>query len=152
MFVSSYNTYVQTDSTNKSRDFKANELKKEPFFLSEAASNEPAFAPRNEKSLPIDYVSGYKSFQNQQKLQEQLQGRDIFAQRELYTLANAKNAYEESTRKFSLAKKPTISLDLTPKIYITMPQEAKEAKVKTLRQTMVNTYLANDRYYHITAA
>jgi hypothetical protein len=33
-----------------------------------------------------------------------------------------------------------------------MPQETKEAKVKTLRQTMVNTYLANDRYYHITAA
>lgn len=152
MFVSSYNTYVQTDSTNKSRDFKANELKKEPFFLSEAASNEPAFAPRNEKSLPIDYVSGYKSFQNQQKLQEQLQGQDGFTLKSLNTLANAKNAYEESTRKFSLAKKPTISLDLTPKIDITMPQEAKEAKVKTLRQTMVNTYLANDRYYHITAA
>ena len=152
MFVSSYNTYVQTDSTNKSRDFKANELKKESFFLSEAASNEPAFAPRNEKSLPIDYVSGYKSFQNQQKLQEQLQGQDGFTLKGLNTLANAKNAYEESARKFSLAKKPTISLDLTPKIDVTMPQETKEAKVKTLRQTMVNTYLANDRYYHITAA
>ncbi len=152
MFVSSYSTYVQTDSTNKSRDFKANELKKESFFLSEIASNEPAFAPRNEKSLPIDYVSSYKSFQNQQKLQEQLQGQDGFTLKSLNTLANAKNAYEESTRKFSLAKKPTISLDLTPKIDTTLPQEAKEAKVKTLRQTMVNTYLANDRYYHITAA
>ena len=152
MFVSSYNTYVQTDSTNKSREFKANDLKKDSFFLSETASNEPAFALRDEKSLPIDYVSSYKSFQNQQKLQEQLQGQDSFTLKGLNTLANAKNAYEESTKKFSLAKKPTFALDLTPKIDTSMPQETKEAKVETLRQMMVNTYLANDRYYRITAA
>ena len=152
MFVSSYSTYVQTDSTNKSRDFKTNEFKRDSFSLSETASNEPAFAPRDEKSLPIDYVSNYKSFQNQQKLQEQLQGQDGFTLKGLNTLANAKNAYEESAKKFSLAKKPTFALDLTPKIDVTMPQETKEAKVKTLRQTMVNTYLANDRYYRITAA
>ena len=152
MFVSSYSTYVQTDSTNKSRDFKTNEFKRDSFSLSETASNEPAFAPRDEKSLPIDYVSSYKSFQNQQKLQEQLQGRDIFAQRELYTLANAKNAYEESAKKFSLGKKPAIALSLTPKIDTTMPPDVTDAKVKTLRQTMVETYIANDRYYHVRAA
>ncbi|MDD2652653.1 MAG: hypothetical protein PHX44_06350 [Sulfurimonas sp.] len=152
MFVSSYNTYVQTDNTNKSRDFKANEFKKESFFLSEAASNEPAFAPRNEKSLPIDYISNYKSFQNQQKLQEQLQGQDRFTLKGLNVLADAKNAYEESAKKFSLAKKPTLALDLTPKIDITLPQETKEAKVKTLRHVMINTYVANENYYRITAA
>jgi len=151
LYLLTAHTFKQTAPT-KAEISKQTNSKKEPFFLSEAASNEPAFAPRDEKSLPIDYVSSYKSFQNQQKLQEQLQGQDSFTLKGLNTLANAKNAYEESAKKFSLAKKPTFALDLTPKIDITMPQETKEAKVKTLRQTMVNTYLANDRYYRITAA
>ena len=53
---------------------------------------------------------------------------------------------------FPIIKKPAFTLSQTPKIDEKLPLDVQEAKEKTLRHTMLNTYISNDNYYRITAA
>ena len=152
MFVSSFNTYISTNSSNKSEAHKDRELKGDFESFSSELSKSTVLKPYTNANLPIDYISNYKSFSNQQKLHEHLQNQNGGELKKLTVLNNAKVAYEENTKMFSLAKKPALTLTQTPKIDEKLPHDVQEAKEKTLRHTMVNTYLANDKYYHITAA
>lgn len=152
MFVSSYNTYVSTDTSNKTNGYKSGESRERRDFFGDELSKFTVVKSHTDKNLPIDYISNYKSFNNQQKLQEQLQNKDGFELKKLNIINNAKAAYEENTKMFSQLKKPTITLSHTPKIDEKLPRDVKEAKEKTLRHLMVNTYLANDKYFQVTAA
>ncbi|MDD5400331.1 MAG: hypothetical protein PHQ93_03980 [Sulfurimonas sp.] len=152
MFVSSFNTYISTNSSNKSDNYKDRDFKSDAESFSSELSKSTILKPYINKNLPIDYVSNYKSFNNQQKLYEQLQNQNGEELKKLNILNNAKVAYEESTKMFSLLKRPTLTLSQTPKIDEKLPRDAQEAKEKSLRHTMVNTYLANDNYYRVTAA
>lgn len=153
MFVSTYNTYVGTDTSNKTNGYKSNGSSKENRdSFGDELSKFTIVKAHTDKNLPIDYISNYKSFNNQQKLQEQLQNRDGFELKKLNIINNAKAAYEENTKMFSQLKKPTFTLSHTPKIDEKLPRDVKEAKEKTLRHLMVNTYLANDKYFQVTAA
>ena len=52
---------------------------------------------------------------------------------------------------FSLFQKPHATLDQTPKLENTIPKEPSDIKELNMRHKMVNTYIANDNYYKITA-
>lgn len=152
MFVSSFNTYISTNSSNKSEALREREAKKESDSFSSELSKSTILKPYINSDLPVDHISNYKSFSNQQKLHEQMLNQNGAELKKMTLLNSAKVAYEENTKMFPLIKKPALTLDQTPKIDEKMPKDLQEAKEKTLRHTMVNTYLANDNYYRITAA
>lgn len=151
MFVSSYNTYISTNSSDRTEKYKEGQSKDEfkSFNLKSSPNSVVDFSPT--KNLPIDYVSNYKSFNNQQKLQEQIKSQDEIRYTNIKDIKNAKAAYEDNSKMFSLSKKPTTSLDQTPKINKDLPKSIQELKEHKLREAMVNTYVANDRYYQLTA-
>ncbi|ABB44837.1 hypothetical protein Suden_1560 [Sulfurimonas denitrificans DSM 1251] len=152
MFVSSFNTYVHTTNINKNGDFKKGDDKEKSESFSKSLSDLNIVKPYIDKNLPINYVSNYKSFHNHQKLQEQLTSQSEYKLKQLSTLNNAKVAYDENSKMFSLAKKPSISLSQTPTIDENLPPKEQKAKEKSLRHSMINTYISNDNYYRITAA
>lgn len=152
MFVSSFNTYIGTNSSNKSENYRDRDFKGDADSFGGELSKSTILKPYTDKSFPVDYVTNYKYFNNRQKIEEQLQNQNGEELKKLNTLNNAKVAYEENTKMFSLLKKPTLTLSQTPKIDEKLPRDAQEAKEKSLRHTMVNTYLENDKYYRVTAA
>lgn len=152
MFVSSYNTYVHTSNTNKSSDLRRSDDKEKSEGFSKSLSDLSIVKPFTDKSLPIDYISNYKSFHNHQRLQEQLETQGEYKLKQLSTLNNAKIAYDENSKMFPLTKKPHAPLSQTPKIDEKLPRQDQEAKEQVLRHTMLNTYISNDNYYRVTAA
>jgi len=152
MFVSSFSTFVHSTNTNKSIDFKKNDEKEKSESFSKSLSDLTILKPYSDKSLPINYISNYKSFHNHQKLQEHLQSQGEYTLKQLSTLNSAKVAYDENSKMFSLARKPSLSLSQTPKIDEKLPRQEQEAKEKTLRHSMINAYISNDNYYRVTAA
>lgn len=152
MFVSSYATYISTNASDKSDRYRTRSSDGDVDTFSKELTKSPILESYVNKNLPIDYISNYKSFNNQQKMHEQPQSLDDLKLKELNNINKAKVAYEENTKMFSLLKRPTLTLSQTPKIDEKLPRDAQEAKEKTLRYAMVNTYLENDKYFHITAA
>jgi hypothetical protein len=152
MFVSTYTTFIGPNSSNKTDSYKTKEPKGESEFFAKELSSSAIVKSHTDKNLPIDYISNYKSFNNQQKLQEHLQTQGEIKLKHLTTTINAKAAYDGSITMFLLVRKPTPSLNQTPKIDEKLPGDVKEAKEKNLRHVMVNTYEANDKYFRITAA
>jgi len=159
MFVSSYNTYISTNSSEKTSKGKL-----------QGAQNTSSYTPKKEevtstepknKALAIDYVASSKTFNN--KLKIELQQRQLQNQSDTQTaktkdltskftninsLESAKQAYNDNAKIFSLFKLPQPTLDQTPKIDKRAPSDIQE---KNLRDLMVNTYIQNDKYYQITA-
>jgi len=152
VFVSTYSTYIGSNSSNKTDSYKIKEPKSESESFSKELSSSAIVKSHTNKNLPIDYISNYKSFNNQQKLQEQLQTQSELQLKHLTTTINAKAAYDGNITMFSLVRKPALPLNQTPKIDERLPRDIKEIKEKNLRHVMVNTYEANDRYFQITAA
>jgi len=153
MFVSSYSTYVQpntSDQTTRQRVEKLNDKSKS--FESSLEKNLSATDFKS-SNLPIDYVSNNKVLRNKQFLEDQSQQfngtQNKFSTQN--SLINAKDAYENNSKMFSLFKKPHAVLNQTPNIENTLPKEPKDIKELNMRNLMVNTYISNDNYYKITA-
>lgn len=147
MFVSSYSTYIDT-TANKKVENKKSDVTSKP---SESFSSKlPQAAPQSElilsKKLPINYISNYKALYNRQQLQEKdLQTNPAKMKfSKLSSLSNAQISYSENSKMFSLFIKPKTTLNQTPKV--------EKNQENVMRAKMVNTYIANDRYYDITAA
>jgi len=154
MFVSSYSTYINPNSTEKISREKNEEYKKSSSSFSEKLASKPVEAFSETSLFPINYVSNYKVLNNQQKLQESYQNTknsEKLKFSKFNKLSNAKSAYSENTKLFSLHVKPNITLDQTPKIDKNSPKNHQEAKEQAIRHTMINTYIANENYYKITA-
>jgi len=156
MFVSSYSTYISTNSSQRAEKERVDSTKtKSTSFenkfsaLNSAATKSIAVAQHN---LPVNYVSNYKVMNNQQKLHEQTQQT---AQKEKFTklsgMSSAKIAYKENSTMFSFLIKPKTTLDQTPALDKTLPSKAQETQEKSLRHAMINTYVTNENYYRITA-
>ncbi|MBT5934180.1 hypothetical protein [Sulfurimonas sp.] len=154
MFVSSYNTYIDTSTTNKAQKEKDESVNKPSSKFEIKAT--PTFNQHVilGKKLPIDYISNYKALNNKQQLED----NDITKQaasmkfKKVSLLKNAQVAYGDNSKMFSLLVKPKQTINQTPKIDQKMPIEAQDAKESVIRSTMVNAYIANDNYYRITAA
>ncbi|EQB39887.1 hypothetical protein M947_04720 [Sulfurimonas hongkongensis] len=152
MFVKSYNTYITTNPTEKSSTEK---LEKRVSSSSESFESKPKehtpLESKSTQSLPINYISNYKVLSNKQKMQKDFEDKETQKFSKINTLNSAKDAYDENSKLFSLFLEPKITQSQTPQIDKTLPSELQVAQERQLRHTMVNTYLANDSYYKITA-
>lgn len=148
MFISTYNTYIGTNASEKSHNAAENGNKdKSGIFDAELYANK-ASTPLTSKNLPVDYVSNYKFIYNQQ---EQTKNPDEIKFKKIKDMSIAKTAYEDNSTMFSLIKKPTLTFSQSVKSTIKQPKNIQELKEQNLRHTMVNTYIENDKYYQVTA-
>ena len=164
MFVSSYNTYVQTDTSLKNSKQRLEKGDSGSSSFNEKLTQKTPFTNLSNSNIPIDYISKSQAHANKQELEfqkEQLKSPDNTSSKETKntlntfsahnSLTSAKNAYENTNKVYSVFPKQSLSIDQTPKMDKNLPQEAQEAKELTMRHTMVNTYISNDKYYQITA-
>jgi len=162
MFVSSYSTYIQTNSSNKTAKNVEKEGVSDSKFSSKLLKSS-SVKLENLSDIHTNYISTNQILKNRQKLNfkqnplnfdnKEMNKTVEISQKfiEFKTLNNAKTAYDDNSKMFSLRRKPIAILDQTPKIDANLPEDIKSLKEKNLRQTMVNTYLSNDLYYKITA-
>jgi len=150
MFVSSYNTYLAHKPSIKTQESTQKENEK-----NSSLSQKKIFSTELEKvvsssiKIPLNYISSYKSLNNQQLLQQQNELKKDYAKTKfskINKMKSAQNAYSENTKLFSFLQKPKIALAQEPKI----PQKLEQNSA--IKQKFINTYIANDNYYKVTAA
>ncbi len=139
MFVSSYNTYLSAShvETNRSQ-------KKEGSFSLKKEKTAPTDLPAKfaEVKLPVSYISQFKVLRNQQKLQEQTQQSQKTKFTKVTTLKNAQVAYSENSTMFPRLRKPKVPLGHVQSSFVSNA---------SIKQNALNTYIANDNYYKVTA-
>jgi len=149
MFVSSYNTYLTQKPSTKIEENTQKKATKG--FLTQ----KQPFATQLQKEvsasikIPINYISNYKSLYNQQLLQQQNSLNKEYSKikfSKINKMTKAENAYNENLQLFSLLQKPKIALVAEPRISKKLEQN------NAIKQKFINTYIANDNYYKITAA
>ncbi len=161
MFVSSYSTYVTANTSERTARTRSSDTKQSTSF-SYKRSSDPK--PLLQHNLPVDYIAKSKTLGNKIELalQKELTQDDnnkelkqlkssIKAFDTYTTLQNAKQAYKDNSKIFSLLRIPHATLDQTPTIDKKLPSELQKLQEKSLRQEMLNTYIQNDSYYQITA-
>jgi len=151
MFVSSYNTYISTNNSQKDTNQKIDKPKASASSFDSKLKQNEVLESKNTQNLPITYISNYKAFSNKQKLQEEFQNKDAAKYTKINAIKSAKEAYKDNSIMFSLFLEPKATQSQTPSIDATLPSDLQKLQEKQLRHTMVNTYLANDKYYQITA-
>lgn len=164
MFVSSYNTYIQTDSTVKSNKQRLEKPSSSSDEFAQKLSQKTPNTNFTSSPIPAEFISKSQAYLNKQELEfqkEQLKNPQNSGTKELKetlskftannSLTSAKHAYENINKAFSVFPKQASSIDQTPKMDQNLPAQAHEAKELSMRHKMVNTYLANDRYYQVTA-
>lgn len=153
MFVSSYNTYLQTNTAENST--KNKEAKTTSF--STKMFQKPAIA-NSLSTTPINYISDNKVINTKAQIQQQFEKNTLDKNNQtskftkISSQMKASSAYTANSTMFSLV----IKNQQTPKQNIqyidqNLPQEIKDIKESFLRNKMVNTYIANNNYYQITA-
>jgi len=151
MFISSYSTYIDTSKTTRLK--KDRDEKDKPFsanFSKELSKS--IITPRTVKSFPIDYVSNYQTFRNQQKLNYNFKNQDLAKFVKTSKQLNAQTSYKQNSRMFSLVLKPLGTLNQTHKINTILPNNFQELKKQFARKDMISTYTSNVSYFNITAA
>jgi len=153
MFVSSYNTYIGTVSAQntKSQKVESNKESSSIFDLKFTTPTVKSVIPQSK--LPIDYISNYKALNNRQLLEQKDNSENNSTKKlaKINSINSAKVAYTENTTMFSLLIKPKTTLDQTPKLEKRLPLEPMKMKESIAKHVMVNTYIANENYYKITA-
>lgn len=151
MFVSSYSTYIDTNTTRETQSKKTAQKSYSSVAFDSKILNANTEELLLSKKAPINYISNYKSLYNRQKLEHkeltQTPTKTNFTK--ISAMSSAQVAYSENTKMFSLIQKPKLSIDQTPKINEALPLKEQESVLKV---KMVNAYIANDNYYRITAA
>ena len=151
MFVSSYSTYIGANNSQKFDKDRVNKSSTSTKTFDSTLAKSVILEAKDTKDLSIDYISNYKSFNNKQKLGLSLNNNDT----QVYTKTKAKQsaqiAYTENSKLFSFLIKPSISLNQTPRTDKSLAQNIQDIQENNKRNEMVNTYLANDKYYQITA-
>ncbi|WP_373069350.1 hypothetical protein [Sulfurimonas sp.] len=156
MFVSTYSTYLNANSVNKSAKERelnssssSSKLFENALKTSTLSSNKPLV------NIPVNYISHNKIMSTKERLNEQLKQNSIEANIQKFTNINSKihapSSYADNTKMFSLMLKEQQTLKGKDPINKDLPKEIQELKESNLRTTMVNTYLENDKYYRITA-
>ena len=158
MFVSSYSTYIQTNNSDKISKERIEKPKLGQDSFSSKLNEVSSDLGVKTSYIPINFLSQKQILHNKQEIvfqQDKLQSSikenvDKFKNQNI--LINSKSAYESNTKMFSLFKIPQIALNQTPSIDNTLPKEPRDIKELNMRHKMVNTYMANDSYYRVTAA
>jgi hypothetical protein len=154
MFVSSYSTYADTTVTKKIQtDRDTSPLKKTESFASKLLQTTQQHGLLNSK-IPLNYISNYKALNNRQLLdqQENKQNTTKLKFSKLNAMSNSKVSYEENSKMFSFLIKPKGTINQTPKLDKNLPAKAQERQEFFMKVQMLNTYIANDNYFKVTAA
>jgi len=151
MFVSSYNTYISTNSTDRSQRIGVSDSKKSDYSSASKYVDSPIVESKIAKNIPISYISNYKAFNNKQRLLQQFNNPDGERFSKINTQQNMKTAYAENSKVFSLVQQPGLTLNQLNKIDAKLPKNIQELKDENMRRTMINAYISNDRYFDITA-
>jgi len=155
MFVSSYSTYIDTTANKRVQNERVQGEKKSSQSFQNKLLVTPQKTLLSGNELPVNYISNYKSLNTKQQLlqeQEKSQNSDKMKFAKVSAQGNAKVAYEENSKMFSFLIKPKQTLSQMPQFHKQSPSDLMKSKESFLRETMVNTYTANDNYYRITAA
>lgn len=153
MFVSSYSTFIHTNTTDKTAKTNAS---KEP-YLDKSFNVKGLSSSQNlTNSLvntPVNYLSNYKSLNTKAQIQQQAEQNN---QTTKFAIMNsqikASSAYTANSIMFSLMPKSQPALKHnTQNIDQNLPQEIKDIKESFLKIKMVDTYISNNNYYQITA-
>jgi len=165
MFVSSFNTYIPTNTSEKvskvdSEKKTSSKVSFESKLLS--TSSATAIAPEylNTTILPINYVSS-KATYNKQAIQDKIidenKTKDKSTKeltlkiKKQFSFSSATVAYSENSKLFASLGIPKHVINQTPKKIATKQQDLQDLQQQSLRKDMVNTYAQNDKYYQITA-
>ncbi len=157
MFVSSYSTHINTNNSQKvsKQEFERQEADAKAFSSKlSAASQTPSL---KNSSIPVNYISQSLVLNNKQELQKKqddikdTKKDDLHKFTQSNSVINAKSAYEGNAKMFSLFKIPAVALNQTPSIENTLPKEPQDIRELNMRHKMLNTYIANDNYYRVTA-
>ncbi|WP_457747317.1 hypothetical protein [Sulfurimonas sp.] len=140
MFVSTYTTYISnTNSQNiKKNSYHTSDIKQH--------GNKHFSTLNNEKkepfaTLPLNYISQYKSLSNQQKLQQENQNsQNTNKYTKISTPILASKAYSENSITFSFSYTSQVAL---------IGQNSTSHGIST--HQAINTYISNDNYYRATA-
>lgn len=154
MFVSSYNTYIDTNTTKRTQNERSDASKKpSASFESKLLQTTPKDVVLDTK-LPLNYISNYKALNNQQKLQEQELTKNPAKMKfsKISSMNSAHAAYGDNSKTFSLILKPKQTIDQTPKPDKNLPAQAQEIQGDFMKTQMINAYVSNENYYRITAA
>lgn len=156
MFVSSYSTYIQTNTENKNvRQREAASSNTSTFSTKLYEEVPPELNTR--ASLPVDYIAKNNNFytklflaknQDEQSNQTTELTHKYIDQT---TLQDAKKAYTQTPKMPSLFRDTFLSFDKTPLVESKPAPATQEFKNAKMRKLMINTYIANDNYYKITA-
>ncbi|MBN2815578.1 MAG: hypothetical protein JXQ67_02780 [Campylobacterales bacterium] len=159
MFVSSYTTYIQPQSSQK--EFSEKKVTqsdtKFPYAmqLKEGSSSELFETYLLNQKLPISYLSKYKVLNNKQKLQESILKESPPKELESYhkqnTQQQAQTSYKENTMLFVPIQKVYKALESTEGINTKLSKDSYDAQKALLREKMLNTYRTNQNYYKLSA-
>ncbi len=151
MYVSSFNTYINTESSTKTQKSPQTKSEKTVKIFEAKLLTKTVTNIETSTKFPINYISNYKALNNQQKLQENHQNidKDKFIKMEMKS--SAQKAYSEDSKIFSLILPPRATLNQTPRIDKNLPKNIQDIKESNLRESMINTYLSNENYYRVTA-
>lgn len=155
MFVSSYNTYIHTNTTDKS---SKNKEEKTTSFESSFSSKllKKTATDKILTKVPVDFVANNRAHNTKTQIQQQIEkttkNNPITKFITMSSQMKAPSAYAANTTMFSLMinNQQTLKQD-NKRIDQNLPQDVKEIKESFLRNKMVNTYIANNNYYQITA-
>jgi len=149
MFVSSYNTYLTQKPSTKIEENTQKKSTRDFLTQKQPFATQLQKGVSSSREIPINYISNYKSLHNQQLLQQQNNLNKEYSKTKfskINKMTKAENAYSENLQLFSLLQKPKIALIEEPKISKKLEQNS------AIKQKFINTYIANDNYYKITAA
>jgi len=152
MFVSSYNTYISSLPSQKMGAAQADKRGESASDFKSLFKKDKSNLTSYTKKLPIDYLNN-RAYSNKYKLQEQINNNSQQKFAKIKAVGNAQSAYSENSIMFSYLQKPktTIQQNEKQKISKNLPEDVKKIKESNLRATMINTYIANESYFKITA-
>ena len=157
MFVSSYSTYIQANNSDKISRERIEKPKLGQDSFSKKLNEVSSDLGNKTSSLPVNYISQKQILHTKQeimrqedKLQDSIK-ENINKFTNQNSLVNSKSAYQSNSKMFSLFKIPQVALNQTPSVDNTLPKEPRDIKELNMRHKMLNTYIANDNYYRITA-
>lgn len=148
MFVSSYSTYINTNTNNNKRAQDRVESSSSKLF-EQSLNKSELNNSRSTQSTPINYISHNKILSTKERIYNQLEQKSYQSNINKFTSVssqlNAPSAYASNSKMFSLViKHPT-----TPKL--TDNSSLKDLKEPMVRSEMINAYVTNDKYYQLTA-
>lgn len=149
MFVSSYNTYITHKPSPKVDESTQKEYQKSSLYENRSFATELDKIVSSSTKIPLNYISNYKALNNQQLLQQQGELNKDYVKAKfskINKINNAQTAYSENAKLFTFSQKPKVALLQEPKI----PQKLEQNAL--IKQNFINTYIANDNYYKVTAA